>query len=69
MFKGIIPFEMLAKFPLRFVHVLRDLRLKQKEERNKQMSERNNSLTQNNNGSNSIGFNPAAIEEFIESIT
>jgi len=60
---------MLAKFPLRFVHVLRDLRLKQKEELNKQMSERNNSLTHNNNGSNSIGFNPAAIEEFIESIT
>lgn len=39
LFGKLIPFETLAQMPLPFVHRLRDIRLKQLEERNKQREE------------------------------
>jgi len=64
--------------PLRFLHVLRDLRVKQKEEQAKRMSGGTSPSTQNSlNVNNPLapsnplikGFDPSALEEFIDEYT
>lgn len=73
LFKGYISIETLGQMPLPFVHILRDLRIKQLEAKRRQneimanqMQSQQNSLK--NPGQSNPGFNldESAIEEMIE---
>jgi hypothetical protein len=75
LFKGIIPLEVLAKFPLRFLHVLRDIRVKQREEMNKRISEGGSTSAPQKNSINvsnplaRLAADPTAIEDLIEELS
>ena len=71
LFKNVIPLEILGRFPLRFVHVLRDIRVKQKEEMARRMNSGRSAAVPNSvNSTTPIqNFDMSAMEEFIEENT
>lgn len=71
LFKGVIPLEILGRYPLRFVHVLRDIRLKQREEKAKMMNGNGRvTPTAPSSGSmNALGIPSTALEDLIEELS
>lgn len=71
LFKNIIPLEIIGRFPLRLVHILREIRMKEREEMNKRMSARTNPGTPSSiNPTAPIGgFDTSALEEYLDEIT
>lgn len=70
MFKNIISVDTLAKMPLRFLHILRDIRLKQIREKNERLSQQVASKGPAQNSSRSTGgISAADLEELIEEST
>lgn len=79
LFKHLIPFEVLARMPLPFVHRLRDIVRKDKEEAARQYNN-SSAAAQNNGGLRMInnatgqtqnfgGFDASAIEELMDELS
>jgi hypothetical protein len=68
LFKNIIPIEILAKMPLRFLHILRDIRLKQIREKNERLSQQAASNARNSSRLPG-GISADELEELIEEST
>jgi hypothetical protein len=71
LFKNVIPLEMLGRFPLRLVHILREIRIKQKEEMSRRMNARANPGTPSSvNPTAPIGgIDSSALEEYLDELT
>jgi hypothetical protein len=69
LFKNIIPIEILAKMPLRFLHILRDIRLKQIEEKNNRIAQQLPQNRTNPTGRVAGGISADALEEMFEELS